>query len=430
MYIMRILYLKNINRISSKKMREPLKFGRYDYASFSAFVTYSLCSLVIPLLIVSMGKSLNFPLDDGGMAAGGVLHAVRSAFMIITLLLCGFVAAKLGKRISIGISLLLCGTGIMLCAFSSAYWMLIPCLIFAGLGEGICEGLATPFVQDLHPESPERYVNISHSFWSVGIVVAVIGVGGLITLGASWRLILITAGILTILAGMLFLWKENPAKRYPESGENVDLPKICKQTVQIAKEPHFWICSLAMFFGAGAEFGLTFWAAAFIELTFKTGTFVAGLGTGAIAAGMFAGRTYFGYIAKPGNLKKILLYCSLATIPLTSILALLKPGIMPNCILFPLLFILLFLCGIGVAPYWPTMQVFGVNKLKNCDSTMLYIYFSAMGVPGCGIFSWLMGAAGDAFGLKGTILVVPACLVIYCLIVWLECWAKCSEKRF
>ena len=75
-------------------MREPLKFGRYDYASFSAFVTYSLCSLVIPLLIVSMGKSLNFPLDDGGMAAGGVLHAVRSAFMIITLLLCGFVEAS------------------------------------------------------------------------------------------------------------------------------------------------------------------------------------------------------------------------------------------------------------------------------------------------------------------------------------------------
>ena len=135
-------------------MREPLKFGRYDYASFSAFTTYSLCSLVIPLLIVSMGKALNFPLDDGGMAAGGVLHAVRSAFMIITLLLCGFVAAKLGKRISIGISLLLCGSGIMFCAFSTTYWMLIPCLIFAGLGEGICEGLATPFVQDLHPESP------------------------------------------------------------------------------------------------------------------------------------------------------------------------------------------------------------------------------------------------------------------------------------
>ena len=72
-------------------MRQPLKFGRYDYAAFAAFTTYSLCSLVIPLLIVAMGKGLNFPLDDGGMAAGGVLHAVRSSFMLITLLLLTFI---------------------------------------------------------------------------------------------------------------------------------------------------------------------------------------------------------------------------------------------------------------------------------------------------------------------------------------------------
>ena len=405
-------------------MREPLKFCRYDYAAFSAFTTYSLCSLVIPLLIVAMGKSLNFPLDDGGMAAGGVLHTVRSSFMLITLLLCGLVGAKFGKRISIGISLLLCGFGIVMCTFSTAYWMLIPCLIFAGLGEGICEGLLTPFIQDLHPKSPERYVNFGHSFWSVGIVAAVVGVGGLLTLGASWRTVLFVSGMLTVGAGTLFLWKENPQKRYPESGQTLDLKLLYRQSLQIAKEPHFWLCSLAMFFGAGAEFGLTFWAAAFIELTFKTSTFVAGLGTGTIAAGMFLGRTYFGYIAKPGNLKKILLYCSTATIPLTMLLAAMKPGIMPDGLLFPLLFVLLFLCGIGISPYWPTMQVFGVNRLKNCDTTLLYIYFSAMGVPGCGIFSWLMGATGDAFGLAGTILVVPCCLVIYALIVYLECWKK------
>ena len=405
-------------------MRQPLKFGRYDYASYCAFTAYSLCSLIIPLLIVSMGKSLNFPLDDGGMASGGVLHAVRSVFMFITLLICGIIASRFGKRITMGLSLLLCSTGILCCSAATAYWMLLPFLAIAGLGEGICEGLATPFVQDLHPKAPERYVNIAHSFWSVGIVAAVVGVGGLLTLGANWRLILLAAGILTMGSGCLFLWKEDPRSPYPESGSDIDFKHICQQTLVIIKEPHFWICSAAMFFGAGAEFGLTFWAAAFIELTFDTSTFVAGLGTGTIAAGMFLGRTYFGYVAKPGNLKKILLYSALATIPLTSCLALLKPGIMPGFLLFPLLFLLLFLCGIGVAPYWPTMQVFGVNRLSNCDSTLLYIYFSALGVPGCGVFSWLMGAAGDAFGLAGTIAVVPACLVLYVFIVYWECWRK------
>ena len=64
--------------------RKNLNFGRYDYAAFSAFTMYSVCSLAIPLLIVAMGRSLNFPMEDGGMAMGGILHVVRSVFMIIT----------------------------------------------------------------------------------------------------------------------------------------------------------------------------------------------------------------------------------------------------------------------------------------------------------------------------------------------------------
>ena len=156
---------------------KKLYFGRYDYASFAAFTMYSVCSLAIPLMIVSMGKDLHFPLDKGGMGYGGLLHIVRSFFMLLALLVCGFVAAKMGKRILSGSSLLLFGLGMLGCAFTTQYWMLMPCLILAGIGEGTCEGILTPVVQDLHPEEPERYVNISHAFWSVGIFLAVLLAG-------------------------------------------------------------------------------------------------------------------------------------------------------------------------------------------------------------------------------------------------------------
>ena len=94
-----------------------LQLGRYDYAGFSAFTMYSVCSLAIPLMIVAMGNSLNFPLDQGGMAAGGALHATRSIFMVAALLVCGMISARLGKRLTMGYTLILVGTGIMLCAF-------------------------------------------------------------------------------------------------------------------------------------------------------------------------------------------------------------------------------------------------------------------------------------------------------------------------
>ena len=408
--------------------KEKLQFGRYDYADFSALAMYSVASLAIPIMIVAMGRTLNFPIDGGGMGHGGILHMVRSSFMLITLLVCGFISARIGKRYSMGISMLMMGCGIFFCSFAQAYWMLLPCLMIAGLGEGLCEGIATPFVQDLHPEAPERYVTITHSFWSVGILTAVLLVGGSLALGVNWRYILGIAGFVTALVSLLFIWKENPAKKYPESTANINAKDILRYSRDIFTKKRFWLCSAAMFFGAGAEFGLTFWATAYIELTFKTSVFVAGLGTGTIALGMFIGRVYFGYIAQPRNLRWILLICGAGMIPLSLALAFLEPGMFPAWLLFTVLFVLLFLSGIGIAPYWPTTQVYGVTRLPQCDSTMLYVYYSGMGIPGAGFFSWFMGFAGDMFGLRGAILVVPCCLVIFCTIVLCECWGRAAKE--
>ncbi len=409
---------------------KKLQLGRYDYAGYSAFVMYSICSLIIPLMIVAIGKDLHFPIDDGGMAAGGVLHMTRSAAMVITLLLCGLISNFFGKRITMGLSIVLIGIGMSCCAIAPAYWVLIPCLLTAGLGEGVCEGIATPFVQDMHPDAPERYVNIAHSFWSVGIVLTVLVAGGLLTLGVNWRIILGLAGIFTLLASLGFLWKENPAHPYPESAEKVNLGKLIADTAEIVKVPRFWLCCAAMFFGAGAEFGLTFWSAAYIQLTFQTGAWVAGSGTGMIALGMFIGRTVFGYFAQIRYLRRILLATASGTIPVTLAMAVLKPGMMPDVWLFIILFILLFLAGIGIASYWPTTQVLGVSTMPQLDSTLLYIYFSAMGIPGCGFFTWLMGAIGDRYGLTGTLMVVPCCLLFFIAsVIALGSTGKVPERK-
>ncbi len=405
-----------------------LRLGRYDYAGFSAFSMYAFCSLVIPVMIVAIGKDLDFPMDRGGMAAGGVLHLTRSIAMVTALLLCGTIAGRIGKRLSVGHCLLLMGGGIFLCAFSPAYWMLLPCLLIAGFGEGICEGISTPFVQGLHPDSPERYVNISFAFSSVGVGACVLAAGGLLALGVNWRTILAGAGALTLLAALFFLWKPNPRKPYPEVPGGVSVSEIRRYSVAIAKEPQFWICCLAMFLGAGVEFGLTFWSAAYVELNFQTGPWVAGLGMGAIALGMFAGRLGFGVCARKENLRKILLGTGLGTIPVTLALTFLQPGVMPGYLLFGLLFALLILAGIGIAPFWATVQVYGVDSMPKLDSTMLYIYFSAVGIPGCGFFPWLMGCLGDRFGLKAALLVIPVCLALFSLVIYFECWILAKKR--
>ncbi len=404
-------------------MIEKLKLGRYDYAAYTAFAAYAVCSLSIPLVIVAMGKELHFPLDKGGMAAGGALHLLRSAALVIALLSCGCLAGRIGKRRSMGFSMLLSAAGILTCAAAPAYALLLPGLAIAGLGEGICEGMATPFVQDLHKDAPERYVNIAHSFWSVGIGICVLMAGGLLTCGVSWRIVMLLAGTAAGTAALMFLWREHPEKRYPESGGAANWNEVFRFSVQIAKVPRFWVYCLGMFLGAGAEFCLTFWSAAYLQLHFRTGVWMAGVGTGSIALGMFIGRMGFGYFARESRLKHVLLICALANIPVTILLAVLKPEMFSSHgILYIILMVLLILGGIGIGPYWPTLQVYGVKQLPELDSTLLYIYFSAIGIPGCGFFTWLMGYLGDRFGLSGAFWMLPATLLAFSLTIGLEGW--------
>ena len=394
-----------------------LRFGRYDYACFYAFAAYAFSSLVIPLTLVEMGADLAFPLDAGGMGTGGFLHICRSATMVVLLLACGAIANRLGKRISMGLAMLVMGGGVALCSLAGAYWMVIPCVLVAGAGEGLCEGLATPFVNDLHVKEPAAYVNIAHSFWSVGTVSAVLFVGLLHTLGVKWRGIVAVCGLVAISSAAGFLWRENPAARYPETPPERQ-SGVWARTRPILASGRFWLYCLCMLIGAGAEFGLTFWAAAYIQLNFHTGVWAGVLGTAAVGLGMFTGRYSYGRFVPQSRLLALLLSASFIGVPVSTALMLVRPETFGSPLAGLLaLYGLFFLSGLCVAPFWPSLQVYGVLRLPHLDSTMLYVYFSSVGIPGCGLFTWLMGFTGDKYGLRASFLVAPVAMLLYGLLL-------------
>ena len=159
-------------------MAKKMVFGRYDYAAFSCFIAYACCSLVVPVCLVQLAQSLGFPLGEGGKGAGGALQLGRSIPMVAAMLFCGFAAGRWGKVRSLGVAMVLMSVGIGLAAIAPAYGLLFAAVAVAGLGEGVVEGLATPVIQDLHiDDEPGRYINFSHSFWSVGVVGTVMLAG-------------------------------------------------------------------------------------------------------------------------------------------------------------------------------------------------------------------------------------------------------------
>ena len=175
------------------------------------------------------------------------------------MLACGFIAGRFGKRVTMGISVLLMAFGVGICAVSPVYSILFLAVMLAGVGEGVIEGLATPFVQDLHTgEEPGRYINFAHSFWSVGVLFTVLIVGFLLSAGVNWRILIGGVAMVGFFTSLIFLLPQRKGHEYPEHPEIIKFATIWKHSAKILKIPRFWLFFTAMFLGGGGEFCLTF----------------------------------------------------------------------------------------------------------------------------------------------------------------------------
>jgi MFS family permease len=395
-----------------------LSFGRFDYAAFTSFITYASGSVVVPIALVALADELDFSLKTGGFSAGGALQLGRSIPMVLAMLVCGFAAGRWGKRKTMGWSIVLMGTGIGLCAIAPLYGILFLGLMLAGLGEGVIEGLATPFIQDLHTDQPGRYINFTHSFWSVGVLATVLISGALLSIGISWRWIIGGVSLSAMIPALLMLIPFG--KKYPEHTEPIHWTVVRNQAVDIMKTPRFWLFFTAMFLAGGGEFCLTFWTASYIQLNFSASAWAAGAGTAFFAAGMVLGRTGWGYLLHQKHLKQLIVYSAIAGTAVTLVFP-----ILTNLWLF---FGLLFLSGVATAPFWPSVQSYCTDCMPKADTTMVFILLSCAGVPGCGFFTWLMGLIGNHSdnSLANAFYIVPACYVLLAVIIGL-CSANQAE---
>ena len=287
-------------------------FGRFDYAAFLTFFTYASGSVVVPVALVSLARDLGFSLESGGLTAGGALQVGRTLALVAAMLVCGFAAGRWGKRRTFGFSVLAMGLGMALCALAPVYGILFLALAIAGMGEGVVEGLATPFVQRLHPEESGRYLNFSHAFWPVGVLTTVLIAGLLLSLGVSWRLIMGGVSGLALIPATLLLWPQRLGRGYPEHPEPVHWKAVWRHALAILRIPRFWLFFAAMFVDGGGETGLTFWTASHIQLHFGGSAWAGGFGTACFAAGMMLGRTGWGYLIEQRQLKQLIVFSALA----------------------------------------------------------------------------------------------------------------------
>ena len=386
-----------------------------DLITYWSFCAYACCTVVLPLVLVELFKSLNFPLDCGNKGAAGFLQMALSIFMVFSMLACGFCAGRWGKARSLAVANILLGVGIMALAFCPNYWMVVIVLAIAGLGEGFLEGLLTPYVQDCHPVESTGYLNIAQAF-SPGGMLFMVGVTAILPLfGIGWKVPIFIAGGLAIIPGILFFFPFMQAKRdVPE--EILSFSTVAKQSADILKRIKFWVFFLAMFCEGIGEFCITFWIAGYLQLEYGVSETVASLALGVWTFFMFLSRLAVGYWMKQEHLRKTLITLAVLTVIVTPLFPLVT--LISNVkIVIAIIFVLLAVTGSLIAPFWVSIQSFCTECMPKQDATMIFILLSCAGIPGMGAAAWMMGVLGDAIGLTLAFLLAPVSYFIMLLVL-------------
>jgi fucose permease len=300
--------------------------------------------------------------------------------------------------------------GISLSAIAPAYGALLVALLLAGFGEGFVEGLATPLIQDLHPDEPGRYINLTHGFWPLGIISAVILSGFILSSPLSWRGLLFLVALVPFIPALLFLLPSRKSGPVVHE-EVVHWKDVRSHAGKILRHRRFWLFFGAMFFAGGGEFVLSFWTASYIRIFLSDSVWAAGIGTAFFSGGMLISRLLWGFTIKQYQLRKLILLSAGGGV----LLGLILPLATEIWDFFPVIFLL----GFATGPFWPSIQSYTTNVLHESDTTMLFILLSIAGIPGTGFFTWLTGFLGDRTGLNGALFLVPLSFGIMGFLVWL-----------
>ncbi|MFW6252854.1 MAG: MFS transporter [bacterium] len=382
--------------------RTALHLKPLDYATALSFAVYAASVTVTPISLVALSRELGISL-----VGGGTIEAVRASLLIPALLISGWAAAHFGKAVALGASTALLGAGLLAYAFAPGYAAILLAVGMVGFGGGVIEALLNPLIQDLHPGDSGRYLNFLNAFFSVGVFITVISGGEWITQGGSWRYIMGALGLLCLIAAALFISLQREAPREAERGVRV----VLSRKLSVLKNPRFWLFFVMMFLGGGAEGGLTFWSASYIQLQFGSVARIGGIGTASFAAGMIVGRVASGHFVRQHHLHRLIAGSAAG--------GFLVGMLLPHFSGIPLLIAGLFAAGLSIACFWPSIQSYAADRIE-ADNTALFILLSCGGIPGFGFAAWLMGIIGETSGLNASLYVIPVFLGLLGVLVLIE----------
>jgi fucose permease len=208
---------------------------------------------VIPKIIDEFHLSLK---------AAGAFHYVPMAAIAIGAILLGFMADRLGRRLTVVTGLALYGIGSLLFAFGNSYGLFVVLLGISGLGIAVFKIGALALIGDISTSTREHtsLMNTVEGFFGVGSIIGPAIVAVLIRAGMSWKWLYVIAAAVCALLLLISL-----SVRYPKTRRSDEEPVNLKATFHMIGNPYAAGFSLLIALYVAAEVAIYVWMPTYLR---------------------------------------------------------------------------------------------------------------------------------------------------------------------
>lgn len=368
-------------------MNQPdVQKGHYNYGAIKA-LTY-LMFMMFAMTTDAVGKIIPEVMKqfDLSMTAAGMLHYAPMVAIALAGILLGFVADRLGRKITIVIGLALFAVNSYLFLAGNTFAFFLSLLVISGLAIGVFKTGALALIGDISRSTKAHTstMNAVEGFFGVGAIIGPFLVTYFLSRGVEWKWLYVVAASLCVILILIAL-----AVRYPETKKTTEQAVNLRATLGMLKDPFALGFSVAAFLYVAVESAVYVWMPTLLQG--YDGSMVL-LSTYALtiffvlrAAGRFLGT----WVMARFNWTLVLSLFSL--IILACFVGSLIGGVRYAVFLLPL-------SGLFMSVIYPTINSKGIScfpKAQHGSIAGIILFFTAAGAA---LGPLAMGAVSDLFG--------------------------------
>lgn len=364
---------------------------RYVFAA--ACVGNCVFGIVITVLGTVLPSFITrFGLDK--TVAGSSL-TVLSLGILVGSLAFGPVADRYGFKGLMLVSSAIIIAGLEAMAFSASYELLLGAVAIVGFGGGVINGATNALVSDISTRGRSADLSVLGIFFGIGAFGVPLVLGFLLN-RFSIVLLIACIAVPVVLALGYFALIRFPAPKQPRG-----FP--IARGAKLFRDPAILLLGGMLFLQSGIEITAGGWTTTFFqeELGAPAGTSAFGLSL--FWMGMTVARVILARVLALATPSHVLYACAG--------LAAAGAVVVVTATSVPTAFVGIFLTGAGLAAAFPVTLGYAGDLYPSLSGTAFSVLF-VMALTGGSVLPFVAGALGSVFGLRYSLLVVPASLVV------------------